>query len=106
MGVLAELGGTRICSFSSLWLILLLLPFLTSFLFTSFLLSTLTHLRCSSCILGSRLTYSGVPGLPYYGLLVAKWKQCQTLFFWAPKSLQMVIAAMKLKDTYSLEGKL
>ena len=28
------------------------------------------------------------------------------LFFWALKSLQMVIAAMKLKDTYSLEGKL
>ena len=26
-------------------------------------------------------------------------KQCQTLFFLAPKSLQMVIAAMKLKDT-------
>ena len=26
--------------------------------------------------------------------------------FWAPKSLQMVIATMKLKDTYSLEGKL
>ena len=25
-------------------------------------------------------------------------KQCQTLFFWAPKSLQMVTAAMKLKD--------
>ena len=31
---------------------------------------------------------------------------CQTLFFWAPKSLQMVNAAMKLKDAYSLEGKL
>ena len=31
-----------------------------------------------------------------------QWKQCQTLFFGAPKSLQMVIAAMKLKDTYSL----
>ena len=29
-----------------------------------------------------------------------------TDFFWAPKSLQMVIEAMKLKDTYSLEGKL
>ena len=29
-----------------------------------------------------------------------------TLFFWGPKSLQMVIAAMKLKDAYSLEGKL
>ena len=28
------------------------------------------------------------------------------VFFWAPKSLQMVIAAMKLKDAYSLEGKL
>ena len=26
--------------------------------------------------------------------------------FWAPKSLQMVIAAMKLKDAYSLEEKL
>ena len=30
----------------------------------------------------------------------------KTLFFWAPKSLQMVTAAMKLKDAYSLEGKL
>ena len=28
------------------------------------------------------------------------------LFWGAPKSLQMVIVAMKLKDTYSLEGKL
>ena len=27
------------------------------------------------------------------------------LFFWAPKSLQMMTAAMKLKDAYSLEGK-
>ena len=35
-----------------------------------------------------------------------QWKQWQTLFFWAPKSLQMVIAVMKLKDAYSLEGKL
>uniref|UniRef100_A0AC11DL55 Uncharacterized protein n=1 Tax=Ovis aries TaxID=9940 RepID=A0AC11DL55_SHEEP len=30
-----------------------------------------------------------------------QWKQCQTLFFWAPKSLQIMIAAMKLKDSYS-----
>ena len=30
----------------------------------------------------------------------------QTLFFWAPKSLQIVTAAMKLKEAYSLEGKL
>ena len=34
-----------------------------------------------------------------------QWKQCQTLFLGAPKSLQMVTAAMKLKDAYSLEGK-
>ena len=34
------------------------------------------------------------------------WKQCRTLFFWAPKSLQMVIVSMKSKDAYSLEGKL
>ena len=32
-------------------------------------------------------------------------KQWQTLFLGAPKSLQMVIAAMKLKDAYYLEGK-
>jgi len=35
-----------------------------------------------------------------------QWKQLLTLFLGAPKSLQMVIAAMKLKDAYSLEGKL
>ena len=35
-----------------------------------------------------------------------QWKPCQTLFFGAPKSVQMVTAAMKLKDAYSLEGKL
>ena len=33
-------------------------------------------------------------------------KQCQILFWGDPKSLQMVIAAMKLKDAYTLEGKL
>ena len=35
-----------------------------------------------------------------------QWKQCQTAIFWASKSLQMVIAVMKLKEAYSLEGKL
>ena len=34
-----------------------------------------------------------------------QWKQCQILSFWAPKSLQMVTAAMKLKGAYSLEEK-
>ena len=35
-----------------------------------------------------------------------QWKQWLTLFLGAPKSLQMLTAAMKLKHTYSLEGKL
>ena len=33
-------------------------------------------------------------------------EQWKTLFSWAPKSLQMVTAAMKLKDAYFFEGKL
>ena len=35
-----------------------------------------------------------------------QWQQWQTLFLGASKSMQMVTAAMKLKDTYSLEEKL
>ena len=37
-----------------------------------------------------------------------KWWQINSVrqYFWAPKSLQMVTAAMKLKDAYSLEEKL
>ena len=35
-----------------------------------------------------------------------KWKQWQILFSWAPKSLQMVTVASKLKDASSLEEKL
>ena len=35
-----------------------------------------------------------------------QWKPWQTLFSWAPKSLQMVTAAMKLKDACSLGEKL
>ena len=37
---------------------------------------------------------------------ITSWKPCQTLFWGAPKSLQMVTAAMKLKDVYSLKEKL
>ena len=33
-------------------------------------------------------------------------ERCQTLFWGAPKSLQMLTSAIKLKDIYSLEGKL
>ena len=42
----------------------------------------------------------------YDTTLIAESEQWLTLFWGAPKSLQMLIAAMKLKDTYSLEGKL
>ena len=49
-------------------------------------------------------------GIRSHHFMVNRWGNSgnirQTLFFWAPKSLQMVIAAMKLKDTHSLEGKL
>ena len=39
-------------------------------------------------------------------ILGKQWKQCQTLLLGARKSLQMVTAAMKLKDVCPLEGKL
>ena len=46
-----------------------------------------------------------VPSL--HGKWIGKqWKQCQILFWGAPKSLQMMTAAMKLKDSCSLEEKL
>ena len=43
---------------------------------------------------------------PMTSLVGKQWKQCQTLFLGAPKSMKIVTAAMKLKDTYSLEEKL
>ena len=50
-------------------------------------------------------TWHLIPSL--YGKQMGKQqKQWQTLFSWAPKSLQIVTAAMKLKDAYSLEEKL
>ena len=41
---------------------------------------------------------------PIWSPLGKQWKQCQTVFLGAPKLLQMVTAAMKLKDTFSLKG--
>ena len=66
---------------------------------------SLSHVRLCDPM-GRQEYWSGVPfpspgDLPDPGLL-----HCQTLFFGAPKSLQMVIADMKLKDTYSLEENL
>ena len=46
-------------------------------------------------------------GICSHHFMANKWENSVRLYFLgAPKSLQMVIAAMKLKDTYSLEGKL
>ena len=48
-------------------------------------------------------------GILSYHFMANRWEKYgkwQTLFFWAPESLKMVNAAMKLKDAYSLEEKL
>ena len=48
-----------------------------------------------------------VPSTLFHGKQMGKqWKQWETLYFWAPKSLQMVTAAMKLRGACSLEEKL
>ena len=52
----------------------------------------------------TKITASGP--ITSWEIVGKQWKQCQTLFLGAPKSLQMVTAAMKLKDAYSLEGNL
>ena len=52
-----------------------------------------------------KTSWHPVPSL--HGKQMGKqWKQWWTYFRGAPKSLQMVTAAMKLKDAYSLQGKL
>jgi len=83
-----------------------------------FLQGIFTTQESNQGLLHCRLFFFSLPtelsGKPKRGMhrcfeklnITIQWKQCQTLFSGAPKSLQMVIAAMKLKDTYSLEGKL
>ena len=56
--------------------------------------------------LNIKKTKHGTGPLTLWEIDGKQWKQCETLFFGAPKSLQMVIAALKLKDAYSLEEKL
>ena len=48
----------------------------------------------------------GIQSHHFMANIWGNWKQCQTLFLGAPKSLQMVIVAKKLKDAYFSEGKL
>ena len=70
--------------------------FLCEFLFLKYFI-----LRYSCCTILNKLQVS------LHGKKMGKqWKQWLTLYFLAPKSLQMMSAAMKLKDSYSLEGKL
>ena len=49
-------------------------------------------------------------GIQSHHFMANRWRNNgnsgRLLFSWAPKSLQMVIAVVKLKDIYSLEGKL
>ena len=47
-----------------------------------------------------------IPIIPWQIDLGKQWKQWQTFFSWTPLSQWMVTAAMKLKDTCSLEEKL
>ena len=73
--------------------------------------SLLMKVKKESEKVGLKLTFrklrSRHPVPSVHGKQMGKqWKQWMTLFWGAPKSLQMVIAAMKLKDAYSLEGKL
>ena len=52
----------------------------------------------------------GAPKIKFDTVSITSWQidgeTVKTLFLGAPKSMQMVIVAMKLKDAYSLEGKL
>ena len=50
-----------------------------------------------------------INGIQSHHFMANRWENngnSEKLSFWAPKSLQIVTAAMKLKDAYSLEGKL
>ena len=49
------------------------------------------------------MAYGPITSWQIDGEAVDQWL---SLFSWAPKSLQMVIEAMKLKETYTLVGKL
>ena len=73
--------------------------------------SLLMKVKVESEKVGLKLNIQKMKIMAYSPIIHGKkmgkqWKQCQTLLFWAPKSLQMVTEAMKSKDAYSLEGKL
>ena len=56
---------------------------------------------------GLKLNIQITHGISSHHFMGNRWgNSVRLVFFWPPKSLQIVIAAMKLKDAYSLEGKL
>ena len=62
----------------------------------------------SKCWLKTQHSENEDHGIQSHHFMANRWGNngnSDKLFFWAPKSLQMVIAAMKLEDAYSLEGK-
>ena len=73
----------------------------------SFLMKVIEESKKAGLILNIQKTKIMVSGpITSWQIDGKQWKQWQTLFFWAPKSLWMVTAAMKLKDICSLEEKL
>ena len=73
----------------------------------SFLMKVIEESKKAGLILNIQKTKIMVSGpITSWQIDGKQWKQWQTLFFWAPKSLQMVTTAMKLKDACSLEEKL
>ena len=71
--------------------------------------SLLMKVKVESEKVGLKLNIQKMKIMASHHFMENRWgnmKQWLTLFFWAPKSLQMVTAAMKLKDAYSLEEKL
>ena len=73
--------------------------------------SLLMKVKEESEIVGLKLNYQknkimASGPITSWQIVGKQWTQCQTLFFGASKSLQMVTATMKLKDACSLEGKL
>ena len=72
--------------------------------------SLLIKVKEESEKVGLKLKIQKIDGIQSHHFMGNRWgnsgKSGRFYFWWAPKSLQMVTAAMKLKATYSLEGKL
>ena len=78
---------------------------LTIWTFVGKVMSLLFNMLSRFAVYFNMLSISHVVPSLHDKLMGKQWKQCQTLFLGAPKSRQMVTAAMKLKDAYSLEEK-